>query len=98
MRRYKPEGARFLFYIPHTTITLVIKSRCVDYILLDRDIENPMSQLQSFQTDIVSPRNKENYVRDIYLQHREELCRYIMNKCGVKFSEAEDIVHTAFAR
>ena len=49
------------------------------------------------RTDM-STDNKEDYVRDIYLQHREELCHYIVNKCGVKFSEAEDIVHSAFAR
>ena len=47
---------------------------------------------------MVSAHNKEMYVRDIYLQYREELCRYIVNKCGVKFGEAEDIVHTAFTR
>ncbi|MET0355245.1 MAG: sigma-70 family RNA polymerase sigma factor, partial [Cellvibrio sp.] len=29
---------------------------------------------------------------------REELCCHIVKKCGVKFSEAEDIVHSAFTR
>lgn len=47
---------------------------------------------------MLSTINKENYVRDIYLQHREELCRYLVTKCGIKFSEAEDIVQSAFAR
>ena len=51
-----------------------------------------------FRTDIVSTNYKEDYVRDIYLQHREELCRYLVNKCSLKFSEAEDIVQSAFAR
>lgn len=58
----------------------------------------PMRPLPNLRTDIVSTDNKEDYVRDIYLQHREELCHYIVKKCGVKFSEAEDIVHSAFAR
>lgn len=57
-----------------------------------------MSQLKKFRTNINSSRTKEDYVRDVYLQHREELCRYIVNKFGMKFSEAEDIVHTAFTR
>jgi RNA polymerase sigma-70 factor (ECF subfamily) len=57
-----------------------------------------MSLLQDLQPDIVRTDNKEMYVRDIYLQHREELCRHIVNKCGVKFSEAEDIVQSAFTR
>lgn len=57
-----------------------------------------MSQLESIRTNIINSRAKENYVRDVYLQHREELCRYIVNKFGMKFSEAEDIVHTAFTR
>jgi RNA polymerase sigma-70 factor (ECF subfamily) len=56
-----------------------------------------MQPLQKFRTDM-STVNKEDYVRDIYLQHREELCRHIVNKCGVKSSEAEDIVHSAFVR
>ncbi|RYY03634.1 MAG: sigma-70 family RNA polymerase sigma factor [Gammaproteobacteria bacterium] len=57
-----------------------------------------MRPLQNSRTDIVSTSTKEAYVRDIYLQHREELCCHIVKKCGVKFSEAEDIVHSAFAR
>lgn len=57
-----------------------------------------MHLLQRCQTDIENTRSKEDYVRDIYLQHREELCRHIVKKCGVKFSEAEDIVHSAFTR
>lgn len=57
-----------------------------------------MRPLQQFRTDTLSTNNNDDYVRDIYLQHRDELCRYITNKCGVKFSEAEDIVQSAFMR
>lgn len=58
----------------------------------------PMRPLQTLRTDSVSTTSKEEYVRDVYLQHREELCRHIVKTCGVKFSEAEDIVQSAFAR
>lgn len=41
---------------------------------------------------------QDAYVKDLYLQHREELCRYLMAKCNLGFNEAEDIVHSAFTR
>lgn len=57
-----------------------------------------MRPLQNRQPNIANTFGKEDYLRDIYLQHREELCCHIVKKCGVKFSEAEDIVHSAFTR
>ena len=56
-----------------------------------------MRTQSKLQADM-STANKGDYVRDIYFQHREELCHYIVKKCGLKFSEAEDIVHSAFVR
>jgi RNA polymerase sigma-70 factor (ECF subfamily) len=46
----------------------------------------------------VSHDDKGGFVRDVYLLHREELCRNIVRKFGFGFSEAEDIVQSAFVR
>lgn len=46
----------------------------------------------------MSTTDKDGFMRDTYLQYREELCRYIVKKFGVSFSEAEDIVQSAFTR
>lgn len=43
-------------------------------------------------------KDKEGYMHSLYLEHREELCRYLMSKCNIGINEAEDVVHSAFAR
>lgn len=37
-------------------------------------------------------------LNDVYTEYRSELCSYVVNKFQVSRDEAEDIVHTAFAR
>ena len=43
-------------------------------------------------------KEKEAFVKELYLRHRQELCSYISNKFGIDASDAEDIVQSAFAR
>jgi RNA polymerase sigma factor (sigma-70 family) len=40
----------------------------------------------------------DGFIRELYVLHREELCRYLMRKNRLHLSEAEDVVQTAFAR
>lgn len=40
----------------------------------------------------------DTYIRELYVQYRDELCRYLVHKNRLSPSEAEDIVQTAFAR
>ena len=40
----------------------------------------------------------DDYIRALYVQHKTELCRYLMHKHRLNLSEAEDVVQTTFAR
>jgi len=42
--------------------------------------------------------NKDSYYQALYVQHKDELCRYVIVKCRLSASEAEDVVQSAFAR
>ncbi len=42
--------------------------------------------------------HKEISIHTVYVQYRAELCRHVINKVGLSYSEAEDIVQTAFTR
>ena len=42
--------------------------------------------------------NQKLVVHDVYIRHRTELCRYLVNKTSVSIDEAQDIVQTAFTR
>ena len=37
-------------------------------------------------------------IHEVYIRHRTELCRYVINKANVSNDEAQDIVQSAFAR
>jgi RNA polymerase sigma-70 factor (ECF subfamily) len=43
-------------------------------------------------------KNKDTFVMEVYIRHRQELCAYIISKFGVDASDAEDIVQSAFAK
>jgi RNA polymerase sigma factor (sigma-70 family) len=57
-----------------------------------------MQSTQNSWEDIAGEENKDTILREMYHQHREELCCYIVRKFDTAYSEAEDMVHTAFSR
>ena len=46
----------------------------------------------------MTPDSQKLVVHDVYIRHRTELCRYLVNKASVSIDEAQDIVQTAFTR
>jgi RNA polymerase sigma-70 factor (ECF subfamily) len=44
------------------------------------------------------PEKEHLEIHEVYIRHRTELCRYVINKVNVSSDEAQDIVQTAFAR
>lgn len=55
----------------------------------------PVQKLAS----VTQPSGIDNaYIRGLYQQYQEELCRYLMHKYQLPSGEAEDIVQTAFVR
>ena len=46
----------------------------------------------------MTPEKDRLEIHEVYIRHRTELCRYVMNKVNVSNDEAQDIVQAAFAR
>ncbi|MCT2529641.1 RNA polymerase sigma factor [SAR92 clade bacterium H921] len=46
----------------------------------------------------MKPEKERLEIHDVYIRHRTELCRYVMNKVNVSNDEAQDIVQAAFVR
>lgn len=46
----------------------------------------------------MTPEKERLEIHDVYIRHRTELCRYVMNKVNVSNDEAQDIVQAAFVR
>ena len=46
----------------------------------------------------MTPDKQNIEIHDVYIRHRTELCRYLINKVNVSNDEAQDIVQAAFAR
>ena len=46
----------------------------------------------------MTPEKEHLEIHEVYIRHRTELCRYVINKVNVSNDEAQDIVQAAFAR
>ncbi|MGS2722386.1 RNA polymerase sigma factor [Porticoccus sp. GXU_MW_L64] len=48
---------------------------------------------------VVVPLNRhEQVIHQLFTDHHDELCRHVVQRAGLTYSEAEDVVQTAFAQ